>query len=74
MKYNIEIRADMNDCWDADAVQDYIEADSEEEAIELAKDYLREHSADNIDWVDEYQFRVRRHTEWNEKGDEWQIF
>lgn len=73
-KYNVEIRADYSNLWDGDAAQDYIEADSEEEAIEIAKDYLREHSADNIDWVDEYQFRVRRHTEWNEKDDEWQIF
>lgn len=59
MKYNVEIRANYNEAWDADAVQDYIEADSEEEAIEFAKDYLREHSdTDNTDWVDEYQFRA----------------
>lgn len=58
-KYNVEIRADYSILWDGDAIQDYIEADSEEEAIELAKDYLREHSgAGNTDWVDEYQFRA----------------
>lgn len=58
-KYNVEIRTNYNKAWDADAVQDYIEADSEEEAIEIAKDYLREHSdTDNTDWVDEYQIRA----------------
>lgn len=70
MKYEVEIRADMNDCWDADAVSDYVNAESAKEAVELAKDWLIEHG----DTPESMQFRVRRHTEWNEEDDEWQIF
>ena len=70
-KYEVEIRADMNDCWDADAVSDYVNAESAAEAVELAKDWLIEHGDTEIKKM---QFRVRRHTEWNEEDDEWKIF
>ena len=75
-KYEVEIRADMNDCWDADAVSDYVNAESAAEAVELAKDWLIEHcdTPEEIEKIEAMQFRVRRHTEWDEEDDEWKIF
>ena len=45
--------------WDSDFLQDYVEAEDEDEAIEFAKDYLNEHEAD----ADNYIFRAREKTE-----------
>lgn len=57
MMYNVEIAKAENYCeviWDGDCFEDPIEADSAEEAEELAKDWLNEHGAN----ADEYIFRV----------------
>lgn len=44
--FKIDVMWNNEDCLDPDAVQDYIEAENEEEAEELAKDYLIECGAD----------------------------
>ena len=41
-KFNVSIRENINDCWDSDCVQDFIEADTKEDAIDFAKDYINE--------------------------------
>ena len=47
-KYTVEIRTELNpEIWDADAVSDYIEAENAAEAIELARDYLKDCIRDN---------------------------
>lgn len=40
-KYIVEIRKDYNDCWD-NYIDDYIEAETEIEAIDYAKQWLLE--------------------------------
>ena len=45
--------------WDSDAVQDYVEADSEIEAIELTKDYLHDCIIDNGGDPDEVPIILR---------------
>ena len=60
-KYNIAIMTPESIIWDCDAVPDYIEAESEEEAIEFAKDYLKECCIDNRcdpDIVDTWIFKA----------------
>lgn len=44
-KYDIEVRTNANELWDSDAIGDYIEADTAEEA----KDYARQHLFDSVD-------------------------
>ena len=44
-RYDIEVRTDVNELWDSDAIGDYIEADTAEEA----KDYARQHLIDSVD-------------------------
>lgn len=41
-KYDVEIKRNSADCWDCEAVQDHIDAGSEDEAIEIARDYLKD--------------------------------
>lgn len=41
-KYNVEMRASNEDCFD-NWIGDYIEADSEIEALEIAIAWLKEH-------------------------------
>lgn len=60
-RYKIETRTNRNECWDADSVQDYIEAESKEEAIELAKDYLKECCIQNDEepeQIDEWEIKA----------------
>lgn len=45
-KFKIDVMWNNNDCLDADAVQERIEAENCKEAEELAKDYLIECGAD----------------------------
>lgn len=47
-KYDIEVRTNEKDLWDSDAIGDYIEADTAEEA----KDYARQHLLDSVDSQD----------------------
>lgn len=37
--------------WDSDFLNDYVEADSEEEAIEFAKDWIQEHSGEPDNYI-----------------------
>ena len=53
-KYKVEIRETINDCWDEDAIQDYIEAENMEEAVEFAKDYINEHNEN----AEKFMYRV----------------
>lgn len=60
-KYNVEVMTPELTTWDCDAVPDYVEAESEEEAIEYAKDYLRECCINNRcdpDVVDTWTFKA----------------
>lgn len=62
-KYNVSIQTPemLYWEWNDDAVEDYVEAESEDEAIEFAKDYLRECCIDNRcdpDIVDTWSFRA----------------
>lgn len=68
-KFNVGIRKNMNDCWDYDAVNDYVLAENNEEALELAKDYLKECIINNCKYTEdadkeiekldtEYQYQV----------------
>ena len=63
-KFNVEIWNDINSVWDGDSVEDYVEAETEEEAIELAKQYLKDciidngYGADEVNEVDEWLFRA----------------
>lgn len=60
-KYSIEVKTSTSELWDSEAVQDRIEAESGEEAIEFAKDYLKEGCKDNAEdpsQVDEWAFRA----------------
>lgn len=77
-RYDIEVRTDVNECWDCDAIGDYIEADTAEEA----KDYASQHLLDSVDSQEEYdeieQWAIRaREVIWDseyevEKFGEWQ--
>ena len=44
-RYDIEVRTHVNELWDSDAIGEYIEADTAEEA----KDYARQHLFDSVD-------------------------
>ena len=55
-KYRVEITEVENTyCytgeWDSDFIQDDIEAESEEEAIELAKDYINDNGGNAEDYL-----------------------
>lgn len=45
-KFKIDVMWNNNECLDCDAIQDYVEADNNEEAEEYAKDWLVEHGVD----------------------------
>lgn len=55
-RYNVEMRKSYNDIFD-NYVGDYIEANSEEEAIEYAKQWLIENGMEPEE-VDELEFRT----------------
>ena len=86
-KFTVEIKTALNpEIWDADAVGDYIEAEDAAEAIEFARDYLKNCIIDNdvlsteeveseCEKVDvNYAFRVREVIDesFGEYG-EWQL-
>lgn len=55
-KYMVESRRDYAEIFD-NYVGDYIEAESEEEAIELAKQYFIDNGCD-IEEVEDYEYKV----------------
>ena len=59
-EFKVEIKNELtNGLWDSDSIADVIEAETAEEAIELAKDYLKEQIIDNDGdpaEVEEFQF------------------
>lgn len=59
-KFNVEVKANYCDAWDADAVTDYIEADNADEAIEIAMDWLMDHcsNAEDREAVENYEYRA----------------
>lgn len=60
-RYSIEVKTNTSELWDCEAVQDYVTAESEEESVEIAKDYLKECCKDNDEdpsKVDEWAFRA----------------
>lgn len=54
-KYNVETRRDYNEDFD-NWIGDYIEAETEEEAVELAKQWLIDNGTDED--VEELQYQV----------------
>lgn len=58
-KYNVEMRENCTDVFD-NWIEDYVPAESKEEAIELAKSWLVENGMDPDD-VGELEFQV---SEW----------
>lgn len=58
-KYNVEMRKNYTDAFD-NWIEDYVPAESKEEAIELAKSWLVENGMDQ-DEVEELEFQV---SEW----------
>lgn len=60
-KYTVEVAFLKNYPieWDADAVQDYVEANSAEEAMSLARDYIRDCIIENGENPDEHGFALR---------------
>lgn len=77
-RYDIEVRTDANELWDSDAIGDYIEADTAEEAIDNARQHLFD-SVDSQELIDEIeQWAIRaREVIWDSKYEvevygEWQ--
>lgn len=61
-KFTVEINRIENGTlteWDSDAIQDYIEAETAEEAIELAKDFIHNAIIDNGLNPDDYDYEYR---------------
>lgn len=54
-KYNVEMRANNEDCFD-NWIGDYIEAETEEEALVLSIAWLKEHGYDEN--ISEIEFQV----------------
>ena len=56
-KWNVESRRDCTEIFD-NYVGDYIEADTEEEAVELYKAWLIENGCDPEE-VDDYEYQIK---------------
>ena len=56
-KWNVESRRDYTEVFD-NYVGDYIEAETEEEAVELYKDWLIENGCDPEE-VDDYEYQIK---------------
>ena len=41
-RFNVEIYDEMHNVWDCDAISDYVEAETADEAISLAIDYCND--------------------------------
>lgn len=52
-KFKIEVMFDNNDCLDGDVIQDFVEAETIEEVVDFAYDWLSENgvSLDEIDYI-----------------------
>lgn len=59
-KFKVGIRTNINDCWDYNAVGDYIDAENAIEALELAKDYLRELIIQNCKYTEDADNEIER--------------
>lgn len=72
-KYTVEVAFLKNSPieWDADAVQDYVEANSAEEAMSLARDYIRDCIIENSENPDEHEFVLRTAEMFNGEHGEW---
>lgn len=59
-KFNVEIKTSYCDTWDGDAVTDYIEANNEDEAVEIAKDWLMDQCSnpEEREAVENYEYRA----------------
>lgn len=80
-EYRVNIKTPENpDVWDANAIGDYITALNKEDALEKAKDYLKEQMIENCSWeadtdsVDNWQYQIKKITSLDEEEDEWEIF
>lgn len=51
-RYDIEVRTDVNELWDSDAIGEYIEADTAEEAKDYARQFLID-AVSNEELIDE---------------------
>ena len=51
-RYDIEVRTHVNELWDSDAIGEYIEADTAEEAKDYARQYLTD-AASNEELIEE---------------------
>ena len=59
-RYDIEVRTDVNELWDSDAVGDYIEADTAEEAKDYARQFLIDTCSEElIDKIGTWGIRAR---------------
>ena len=56
-KWNVESRRDYTEIFD-NYVGDYIEAETEEEAVEIYKDWLIENGCDPEE-VDDYEYQIK---------------
>ena len=56
-KWNVESRRDYTEIFD-NYVGDYVEAETEEEAVELYKDWLIENGCDPEE-VDDYEYQIK---------------
>ena len=56
-KWNVESRRDYTEVFD-NYVGDYIEAETEEEAVEIYKDWLIENGCDPEE-VDDYEYQIK---------------
>ena len=56
-KWNVESRRDYTEIFD-NYVGDYIEAETEEEAVEFYKDWLIENGCDPEE-VDDYEYQIK---------------
>lgn len=71
VKYTIEALFIGSDNWDTDAIQDYVEANSAEEAMSLARDYIRDCIIENGENPDEHGFALRAAVITNFEHGEW---
>lgn len=78
-EYKVNIKTSDNpDVWDADAIPNYVLGVDKEEALENAKDYLKDKLMDeyglevDTDAVDDWQYQIKKITSSDE--DDWETF
>lgn len=59
-KFNVEVKVNYYDAWDAVAVTDYIVGNNADEAIEIAKDWLMDQcsNAEDREAIEYYEYRA----------------